>query len=79
MDTYLAWIFAGLGALTLGGVFWKMERGFGPFNLRAVVLVLITTIVALLALREGGALTAAMGVLGAIAGYLFGIKDSTAR
>jgi hypothetical protein len=29
----------------------------------------------LLALKDAGSLTAAMGILGAIVGYLFGIKD----
>ena len=69
------WIIAVFGALTLGGVFWKMESGFGPYNLRAVGIVLVATLAALLAMRDGSALTAAMGILGGIAGYLFGIRD----
>lgn len=52
-----------------------MSKGFGPFNLRAVGIVLIATFASLLALKDGGSLTAGMGLLGAIAGYLFGIKD----
>lgn len=75
MDIYLMWIIAVLGALTMGGVFWKMESGFGPFNLRAVGIVLVATFAALLAMRDGSAMTAAMGILGGIAGYLFGIRD----
>lgn len=72
----LQWIIAGLGALTLAGVFWRMQGGFGPFNLRAVGIIFVSTIAALLALlRDAGSLTAAMGILGAVAGYLFGIKD----
>jgi glutathionyl-hydroquinone reductase len=31
---------------------------------------------ALLALKDGSSLTAALGILGAIAGYLLGIRDS---
>ncbi len=75
MDVYLMWIIAVFGALTMGGVFWKMESGFGPFNLRAVGIVLVATFAALLAMRDGSAMTAAMGILGGIAGYLFGIRD----
>jgi len=71
----LQWVIASLGALTLVGIFLRMQGGFGPFNLRIVGITLITTIAALLALRDPAALTAAMGILGAVAGYLFGIKD----
>jgi hypothetical protein len=75
MDNYLMWIIAVFGALTMIGIFWRMSGGFGPFNLRAVGIVLVGTFAALLATKEGNSLTAAMGILGAIAGYLFGIKD----
>ena len=75
MDQQLQWFIAGIGAVALLGVLVRMTKGFGPFNLRAVGIVLIATFASLLALREGGSLTAAMGILGAIAGYLFGIKD----
>ncbi len=71
----LHWIIAVLGGITLIGVFVRMQGGFGPFNLRAVGIIFIGTIAALLALKDAGSLTAAMGILGAIAGYLFGIKD----
>jgi hypothetical protein len=54
-----------------------MGKGFGPFNLRAVGIVLIATFSSLLALHDNGSLTAAMGILGAIGGYIFGLKDST--
>lgn len=70
------WIIAGIGTLALLGVFWKMQGGFGPFNLRAVGIVLVGTFAALLALHDAGSLSAAMGILGAIAGYLFGIRDA---
>jgi hypothetical protein len=75
MDYRLIWTIAGIGTLTLIGVFWKMENGFGPFNLRAFGIVLVATFASLLAMRDGNALTAAMGILGGIAGYLFGIRD----
>ena len=64
------------GAATIGGIFWRMRGGFGPFNLRAVGIVFVGTTTSLLALHDSGSLTAGMGILGAIAGYLFGIKDS---
>lgn len=70
------WIISGIGAIALIGVFIRMTPGFGPFNLRAVGLVVVDTFAALLALRDSASLTAAMGILGAIAGYLFGIKDA---
>lgn len=76
MDLYLKWIIAIFGAGTMIGVFLKMRNGFGPFNLRAIGIVLVATFAALLALQTGNALTAAMGILGGIAGYLFGIKDA---
>jgi hypothetical protein len=75
MDMFIFWAVAGIGALTLIGVFYRMKDGFGPFNLRVVGLVLVATFATLLALKDAGALTAAVGVLGTIAGYLFG-KDN---
>lgn len=79
VDVYLMWIVAAFGTVTLIGVFVKMTKGFGPFNLRIVGIVLIATLASLLGLREGGSLTAAMGILGAIAGYVFGLKDSASQ
>lgn len=75
MEQQLLWIIAALGGVTLIGVFYRMQGGFGPFNLRAVGIVFVGTVAALLALKDSGSLTAAMGILGAIVGYLFGIKD----
>jgi flagellar motor component MotA len=75
MNDHIIWIIAVLGLVTLGGVFYRMQGG-GPFNLRAVGIVMVATFAALLALKDSSSLTAAMGILGAIAGYLFGIRDS---
>jgi hypothetical protein len=75
MASTLIWIVSGIGALTLIGVFLRMKNGFGPFNLRAVGLVLVATFASLLGLQDSGGITSAIGILGAIAGYLFGIKD----
>ena len=73
--TAVQWAICVLGAFTLGGVFWRMQGGFGPFNLRAVGIVFVAILSSLLASQDAGGLTPAMGILGAIAGYLFGIKD----
>ncbi len=49
-----------------------MRSGWGPQNLRAVGLILVATFVSLLAIFEQDAAKSAFGILGAIAGYLFG-------
>jgi hypothetical protein len=79
MNDILIWIIAVFGLVTLIGVFCRMHGGFGPFNLRAVGIVMVGTFAALLGSRDGTSLTAAMGILGAIAGYLFGIKDPNSQ
>jgi len=73
---YLVWIVAVIGLTALIGVFGHMKPGFGPFNIRAVSIVLIATFAALLGLKDDNALTASMGILGGIAGYVFGIRNS---
>lgn len=78
MSENLPWMVMGFGSVALIGVFARMKPGFGPFNLRAVGIVLVATFAAVLALQGTDALTGAMGILGAIAGYLFGIKDTKA-
>ena len=78
MSEYLPWMVMGFGTIALIGVFSRMKPGFGPFTLRAVGIVVVATFAALLALQGTTALTGAMGILGAIAGYLFGIKDPKA-
>jgi hypothetical protein len=75
----LHWIIAALGAGCLFGVFFRMKPGFGPFNLRAVGIVLVATLASLLALGDASSLSAAMGILGAVAGYLFGLKDDKSQ
>ena len=66
---------AAFGAGTMIGVFRRMQGGFGPFNLRTVGIVLVATFAALLGTISADTRTAAIGILGAVAGYLFG-KDS---
>ena len=66
---------AAFGGGTMIGVFRRMKDGFGPFNLRTVGIVLVATLAALLGTIGADTRTAAIGILGAVAGYLFG-KDS---
>ncbi len=63
-----------VGGGTLFGVFKKMQRGFGPFNLRVVGIVLVATLASLLSVLYQDSVNAAMGIPGAIAGYLFGLR-----
>jgi hypothetical protein len=63
-----------MGFGTLAACFWKMKKGFGPFNLRVIGIVLVCTFATLLAITKESSLNAAMGILGAIAGYLFGFS-----
>jgi hypothetical protein len=76
MDQQTLWIVAALGVGTLFGVFWRMRGGFGPMNLRAVGIVLVAALASVLAIGKAETITAAMGILGAIAGYLFGAKPN---
>lgn len=61
------------------GSFRNMKEGFGPFNLKVYGLTLVIGITAILVLTDVSIdkLTAAFGILGAIAGYLFGLKQET--
>ncbi len=56
----------------------KMKDGLGPFNLKAIGITLIATFVSILSLSEieSDKLLGVYGILGGIAGYLFGIKDN---
>jgi hypothetical protein len=63
-------------ALTLIGVFWKMKPGFGPNNLQAVGIVLIAFLASVLSILRPDGLNAAMGILGAVGGYLFGMRSN---
>ena len=72
------WYFSNLvivfGLVVVGGTFAKRNRGIRQQNLKAVGITLVAVLVSLLALWGNGALDSALGILGAIAGYLFG-KD----
>jgi len=77
MTDYITWFIAAFGVVAMAGVFWRMRPGFGPFNLRAVGIVLVATFATMLALKDAGSLTAAMGILGGIAGYLLALRTSS--
>jgi len=73
------WIYAfvigfGLASLLVVMKLVKPGSGFGPFNLRAVGMVLVATFATVVTLWTGDA-SASMAILGAVAGYLFGLKD----
>ncbi len=58
------------------GIFGTKKEGFGPNNLKITGILLVATFATLIAFIDSGMRTAAIGILGAIAGYLFGIKDN---
>jgi len=55
----------------------KMNRGFGTNNLRVFGIALVTTFSTFLGLLNEAALTATVGLLGAVAGYLFGVRGES--
>jgi len=64
-----------IGSGALLGVFNKMQKGFGVFNLRAVGIPLIVTFASLLGVQHESSMNAVIGIFGAILGYLFGLQD----
>lgn len=72
MDSQALWVIAILGTGTIIGVLWRMKGGFSPFNVKALGLVFIAVLAALLAVARSDHSTAALSILSAIAGYLFG-------
>jgi hypothetical protein len=77
MERQVLWLVGGMCALTLIGVFWKMKAGIGPNNLQAIGIVLVAFLASVLSILRPDGLNAAMGILGAIGGYLFGMKSSS--
>lgn len=66
------WIVAAICAFAVAGSFWRMRGGFGPQNLRAIGIVFVGSLVAILSLSRLNDLSTSMGIFGTIAGYLFG-------
>lgn len=67
----------GFGIFAMRQVFSHMKDGFGPFNVRISGIVIVATLASLLAVMNPSGESAAIGILGAIAGYLFGYGAST--
>jgi hypothetical protein len=70
-------IIAVLAAGALAGAFLRIKERFTVLHLRLIGIILVATFATLLALAEDATLNAAMGILGAIVGYLFGVSSST--
>ncbi|AJY50446.1 hypothetical protein [Halomonas sp. KO116] len=69
---------AGVLIVTLAAVFVVarvMKGGFGPNNIRVFGIVLIACFTTILALITANGVSSAFGILGAIAGYLFGVSS----
>jgi len=66
-----------LGAIALVGAFKQMKPGFGPFNLRVLGIIIVAVFATTLGIIDNGKISSAIGILGAIAGYLFGFRGKT--
>ena len=77
--SFTMWIIMGLGVVALLGSLARMRGGWGVENLRVIGLILVATFVSLLAIFERDAAKSAFGLLGAIAGYLFGASAAGGR
>jgi len=60
------------GLYALCRTFSQMKRGFGVFNVRIFGIIIVATMVSILGIVTPSSLSASIGILGAIAGYLFG-------
>ena len=67
----------GFGIFSLIMVFRHMKKGFGTFNVRIAGIVIVATFVSILAVLSPTSESAAIGILGAITGYLFGYNVPT--
>lgn len=69
-------IIALITVIALIGIFYKMKDGFGPFNLKVLGLTLVVGTSSIIVLTDipTDKLTAVFSIIGAIAGYLFGLK-----
>jgi hypothetical protein len=66
----------GFGVFVMVKVFGHMKDGFGSFNVRITGIVLVATLASILAVMNPSGESAAIGILGAIAGYLFGYSSN---
>ncbi|MBX2913312.1 MAG: hypothetical protein M9954_12490 [Cyclobacteriaceae bacterium] len=73
---YAVILIISLGAYVL--ISKKMANGFGPYNMKVYGITLVAILAAIIAVSniDANKSSAAYGILGAIVGYLFGLKDS---
>ncbi len=57
----------------------RMTKGFGPFNIKVLCIIIVAPLAAIIALTEPTAVSAATSILGAIAGYAFGVRDEQSQ
>ncbi|MGL4612599.1 MAG: hypothetical protein ACRCVV_01575 [Shewanella sp.] len=62
----------GISVLIMLKIFSHMKEGFGIYNTRITDIAIIAIFVSILAVLSPNYESAAIGILGAIAGYLFG-------
>lgn len=77
MRWFVLAVIAIAGTVALGGVFIKMKRGIRQQNLRAVGILLVLLLASMLAVVSNN-YEPVYGLLGGVAGYLFG-KDESAK
>ncbi len=65
-------VVSGFGVFALIKVFSHMKDVFGIFNVRITGIVIVATLASILAVMNPSGESAAIGILGAIIGYLFG-------
>lgn len=65
-------VIVGFGTFALNKIFKQMKEGFGIFNVRITGIVVVATFACILAVLSPSTESAAIGILGAIVGYLFG-------
>lgn len=72
-DVFWAVFVFGILAMIIVGL--RMKPGMGPYNLRALGIVFVGTAATLMGIFESSLQSATMGILGGIAGYLFGSRE----
>lgn len=65
-----------IGLVSTVMVFKNINGGFSQNNLRVLGIVLVACFSTLLALLVNANVSSALGILGTIAGYLFGVTSS---
>ncbi len=56
--------------------FQKYERRLRQNNIRIIVITIVCVFATFLALLKEQGITPAIGILGSVAGYIFGLKDN---